>query len=84
MILFIGVIACNFLSNALGRAEGWKEMNKIGAGLLIGMIITKALNASTVYIGYTVITLIFAGMTCCIGGYISMVAFKDDGKQGNK
>ncbi|MFT9412164.1 hypothetical protein [Liquorilactobacillus hordei] len=59
-------------------------MKKVGIGLLIGMILTKALNASTVYVGYTIATLIFAGMTFCIGGYISMIAFKDDGSQKDK
>lgn len=59
-------------------------MKKVGAGLLIGMLITKTLNVSTVYIGYTVTTLIFAGMMFCIGGYISMLAFKEEGGQKNK
>lgn len=53
-------------------------MKKVGIGLLMGMILTKALNVSTVYVGYTIATLLFAGMTFCIGGYISMIAFKDD------
>lgn len=56
-------------------------MKKVGIGLLIGMIITKALNVSTIYVGYTIATFIFAGMTFCIGGYISMIAFKDDSSQ---
>lgn len=56
-------------------------MKKVGIGLFIGMILTKALNASTVYVGYTIATFMFAGMTFCIGGYISMIAFKDDSSQ---
>lgn len=53
-------------------------MKKVLIGLLIGILITKALSISTIYVGYTIASFVFMVGAFFVGAAIMFKAFKED------